>query len=97
MKLFFHPLANDELDEAVRYYEDCRPGLGLEFAAEVYATVVRISEYPEAWSKMSQNTRRCLVSRFPYGVVFQVKSETLYIIAVANLRRHPDYWKKRVL
>lgn len=73
MRFYFHPLADEEFDEAARYYERCRSGLGVEFAEEVYATVARISEYPDAWSPMSENTRRCLVNRFPYGIVFQIR------------------------
>lgn len=57
MKFYFHPQAEEEFDEAVRYYEECHPGLGLEFVEEVFATVSRILEYPDAWSRMSKNTR----------------------------------------
>ncbi|MDP2990846.1 MAG: type II toxin-antitoxin system RelE/ParE family toxin [Kiritimatiellota bacterium] len=96
MRFHFHPQANDEFDQAVRYYENCQPGLGLEFAEEVYATVARILEYPEAWSPMSKNTRRCLVNRFPFGVIFQIKPDILRIVAVANLHRRPRYWKDRI-
>jgi hypothetical protein len=96
MKSHFHPEADREFDESVRYYENCRPGLGIEFAEDIYATISRISEYPDAWSPMSKNTRRCLASRFPYGVIFQIKSGMLRIIAVANLQRRPGYWKTRI-
>lgn len=41
MTYYFHPLAEQELDKAVRYYEECCSGLGLEFAEEVYATITR--------------------------------------------------------
>ena len=92
----FHTQADDEFDHAVRYYENCQHGLGLEFAEEVYATVARILEYPEAWSPMSKNTRRCLANIFPFGVIFQIKSDMLRIVAVANLHRHPGYWKGRI-
>ena len=62
---------------------------------EVYTTIDRIIQYPEAWSPMSKNTRRCLVNRFPFGVIYQVKSGFVRIIAVADLRRRPDYWLDR--
>ena len=95
MKFRFHPRAEAEFDEAVRTYEDCQPGLGLEFAEEVYAAIGRISEFPDAWSAMSRTTRRCLLNRFPYGVIFQVKSGALRIVAVSNLHRRPGYWRNR--
>lgn len=96
MNFYFHPQADAEFDEAVQYYDERQHGLGLEFAEEVYSTISRISEYPDAWSPMSKNTRRCLVSRFPFGVIFQVKNGMLRIIAVANLHRRPNYWKDRI-
>ncbi len=80
----------------MRYYEDCQTGLGLQFAEEVYVAIRRVDEYPDAWSALSENTRRCLVNRFPYGVIFQVKSDMLRIVAVANLHRRPNYWRDRI-
>jgi len=72
MKFCFHPKAEEEFDKAVEYYEACQAGLGLEFAEEVYLTIARAIQYPDAWSTMSKNTRRCLVNRFPYGIIYQV-------------------------
>lgn len=95
MKFYFHELAEKEFENAVVFYEDCRRGLGREFAQEVYATIERIVQYPGAGSSLSKNTRRCLVNRFPFGVIYQIKSEYLRIIAVADLRRLPNYWLNR--
>ena len=38
MKFSFHPSAQSELNDSIDYYEECKPGLGSEFAKEVYAT-----------------------------------------------------------
>jgi plasmid stabilization system protein ParE len=96
MKFSFHPDAKEEFDGAVEYYEQCQVGLGLEFAEEIYAAIARVIEYPDAWSALSKNSRRCLISRFPYGIIYQIKSRTLRIIAVAHLNRRPGYWKDRI-
>lgn len=58
MRFYFHEHAETEFDRTVEYYEDCRHGLGIEFAQEVYATIDRIIQCPEAWSPMSKNTLR---------------------------------------
>jgi hypothetical protein len=42
MKFYFHPDAKEEFDGAVEFYEQSHPGLGLEFAEEIYATIARI-------------------------------------------------------
>ncbi len=96
MTFRFHPRAELELNKAVSYYEECASGLGLEFAEEVYAAIARIIAYPKAWTRLSKHARRCLVNRFPFGVIFQVKGSELRIIAVANLNRKPGYWERRV-
>jgi plasmid stabilization system protein ParE len=96
MRFFFHPEAKAEFDGAVDFYEQSQPGLGLEFAEEVYATIARMIQYPDAWTEMSKNSRRCIVNRFPYGLVYQIKANDLRIIAVAHLHRRPGYWKKRM-
>ena len=96
MKFYFHPAADKEFDQTVEYYEDREPGLGLEFAQELYPTITRIIKHPQAWSPMSKNTRRCLTNRFPYGVIYQVKNKRLRIIAVANLNHRPGYWEERL-
>jgi hypothetical protein len=96
MKFYFHPDAAAEFDSAVEYYEQFQEGLGFEFSEEVYATITRIIQYPDAWSALSKNSRRCLVNRFPYGVIYQIRSQSLRIIAVAHLNRRPSYWKERL-
>ena len=47
MKVRFLSPANDELDEAVRYYDHQLPGLGFRFFQEVAAGVDRIRSMPE--------------------------------------------------
>jgi hypothetical protein len=48
MTYSFHPDAEAELNAAVDYYEECKTDLGLEFAYEVYKTIQRIIEFPNA-------------------------------------------------
>jgi hypothetical protein len=94
MTYHFHPEAEVELNEAVEYYDGCQDGLGLEFAREVYATIENICQFPLAWTPLSQSTRRCLLNRFPYGVVYQFKGRII-VIAIMQLNRKPDYWRQR--
>lgn len=69
--------AEAEFFDAISYYNIQSEGLGYEFAAEVKRTIGRIIQYPEAWTKLSKHTRRCRTNKFPYGVIYQVKEETL--------------------
>jgi len=95
LKYSFHSDAEKELKEAITYYNECQNGLGLEFAKEVYLAIQNILSFSHAWPPLSANTRRCLTNRFPYGVIYQITDEEVFIIAVMHLNREPSYWKKR--
>ena len=43
----FHPEAEAEFNDAIDYYEDKERGLSYDFAVEVYATIQRITAFPE--------------------------------------------------
>lgn len=95
MKFDFHPQAEAEFIEAISYYEDCEPGLGEDFSLEVYFTVKNILSYPNLWPVLEGDVRRCLVNRFPYGVLYSIEPDRIYLLAIMHLHRYPDYWKQR--
>jgi plasmid stabilization system protein ParE len=92
----FLEIAQFELDEAIEYYNSEKTGLGDEFLLEALDAINRIQEFPEAWQVFSKSSRRCLMRRFPYGVVFQILQNEVLILAVAHLHRDPDCWKDRM-
>ena len=96
MKISFLLTAQSEFEESIEYYDEQRTGLGLEFSEEVGKALERISEYPEAWSQLSSRIRRCLVNRFPYSVIYEVRSELLIIVAIQHHHRKPESWRSRV-
>ncbi|MBA1443387.1 MAG: type II toxin-antitoxin system RelE/ParE family toxin [Chromatiales bacterium] len=95
MSFAFHPEAEAEFNAAIEYYEDVDPGLGYDFAIEVYSSIQRSVAFPKAWPVIETEIRRSLVRRFPYGVLYSEEEEGIYIVAVMHLHRQPDYWKQR--
>lgn len=95
MKYSFHPLARQELMDAIDYYNDCQNELGFTFAEEVYKSIQLILQFPKAWSPFSKNTRQCILNRFPYGIIYQEIKGAILIIAVMQLNKEPLYWHKR--
>lgn len=95
MKYSFHPEAEIELLKAIDHYDDYEDGFGQDFALEVYSAIERIVTFPEAWTILEEDIRRCLVRRFPYGVLYSIESNGIFIIAVMHLHREPGYWKAR--
>jgi toxin ParE1/3/4 len=95
MTFSFHPEAEAEFKEAIDYYEECEQGLGYDFSIEVFAGIQNIISYPTAWPVIEEDVRRCLVNRFPYGIIYSIEQDGIFILAVMHLRHHPDYWKNR--
>lgn len=95
MKFSFHPEAEVEFHDAINYYESCEQGLGYDFSIEVYSAIRNVSEYPAAWPVLEGDVRRCLTNRFPYGVLYSIERDEIFILAVMHLHRDPGYWKKR--
>jgi plasmid stabilization system protein ParE len=88
--------ALSELREATLYYERKEPGLGLKFLDEIDDTVDRILRFPRAWHPLSARTRRCRTHRFPFGLLYQVRSDEILITAVMDLRRDPRRWRELI-
>ncbi len=96
MKSRFLQVAKTELDEAVNYYNRERPGLGYELLWEVFFAIDRIKQLPQAWPVFHEDARRCLVRRFPYGIIYLQEGDLILILAIAHLHREPDYWIDRL-
>ncbi|MFH0921902.1 MAG: type II toxin-antitoxin system RelE/ParE family toxin [Fibrobacterota bacterium] len=96
MNYSFHSLAEIEFTDAVDYYDRVRPGLGTDFAEEFSAVIERILIFPSVCSPIGHNTRRALVNRFPYGIIYHASESDIFILAVMQLNRRPGYWKRRI-
>jgi toxin ParE2 len=88
-------VAQQELDEAIAYYDAQAPGLGNAFLLETVAAIDRIRRFPDAWHPLGEGIRRCRLRRFPYGVIYHFENDDILILAVAHLHRRPDYWRDR--
>jgi hypothetical protein len=71
----FHPLAERELNDAVRYYDLESAGLGAVFLAETQCCCEGIVEYPEAGQMGPSMICRRPVRRFPYAILYTVRIE----------------------
>ena len=89
----FTSSALTELRQATLYYEQRENGLGTTFLDEIEATLTRILHHPAAWHQLSARTRRCRTHRFPFGLIYQIRTNEILITSVMDLRRDPSSWK----
>jgi plasmid stabilization system protein ParE len=89
------PLAEADIENAARWYDDERPGLAERFLSDVHRTFARIRERPLQFPSVSRDVRRALLHTFPYAVYFRAADEMIVVLAVLHLRRNPKVWRGR--
>lgn len=96
MNVRFLAPAQQELDDAVAWYDHQAQGLGKEFLDELDRVIRRIATYPFSTRELEPGLRRGLFARFPYGVIFGQDGDTIVVVAVTHLHREPRYWADRI-
>jgi plasmid stabilization system protein ParE len=91
----FLTLAQQEVDDAVVWFEERAEGKGLDFLDDLDRVVRLVKAYPFASPQIEPEIRRCLFARFPYSVVYGLDEDTIVVIAVAHTHRAPQYWVDR--
>ncbi len=69
--LIIVPEAQQDVDEAYWWYEDCRSGLGEEFLGCVDACIQTICRMSDLYPVIHEQYRRALVRRFPFSVFYE--------------------------
>jgi plasmid stabilization system protein ParE len=87
--------ALQEAEAAARWYRERSATAAAAFSDEIDAAESAILRLPDAWPAFDHGTRRYLLRRFPFSVVYRIEPLRIVIIAVAHARRLPGYWKSR--
>jgi plasmid stabilization system protein ParE len=91
----FHLAALKEAEAAALWYAERSPRAARAFDAELTAAVARIAGAPLRWRRHVHGTRRVVLRRFPYLVIYRVDAARVLIVAVAHGHRRPGYWRGR--
>jgi hypothetical protein len=90
-----HPAAVEEAEQAVRWYRERSIRASQDFREEIDRAIVTILEAPHRWPAGPHGTRRFLLNRFPFALVYRSLPSVLQVVAVAHTHRRPGYWKAR--
>jgi hypothetical protein len=97
MNVVFHPAAQIEAQKATAHYTEIHKQLGRDFREELEEAVLRIVQAPTAWQPIKKEYRRCILNRFPFGVIYRVENtqNECQVFAVMHFKREPGYWQHR--
>lgn len=94
-ELIVLPAAIREAAQARQWYAPRSALAEQAFIAELDHAVREITEAPARWPFYLHGTRRFLMHRFPYMIVYRLKDGTVTVLAIAHSARRPGYWRKR--
>lgn len=92
----FRAAANQEIVDAVRWYEMQRPGLGVRFFEDLDHVLSRIQASRDQFPWVYRNAYRALLRWFPFGIFFIKYTNRTLVVAVVDLRKEPSKWQSRV-
>jgi plasmid stabilization system protein ParE len=92
----FHPEAIAEAAAARRWYAERSSAAAEGFQAELDHAVLSVAEAPSRWVRHIAGTRRFVLHRFPFSVVYFELQAGVLVLAVAHAKRRPGYWRVRM-
>ncbi len=90
------PEAEEDLKGAFSWYEANRKGLGYDFLLQVDAGINIITRNPDIHPIDYRKTRKHLIRRFPYKIIYLVEAGKIIILAVIHGKRNPDVIIERI-
>jgi plasmid stabilization system protein ParE len=88
--------AEEDIQQAHDWYDQRRPGLGLEFLAALEGTIESLVRMPEMCPVTHDGCRRALLRRFPYSVFYIYDSGLITVVAVFHHSRPAEQWTNRL-
>lgn len=83
-RLSYRPEIEDDVVDAVMWYDEKRPGLGDEFVTEFVAAIRRIQVNPLLFAVAKNGLRPCRIKRFTYIIHFEVDGFDILIVALMS-------------
>lgn len=100
MRTRLRPEADEEIEQAARWYQQ-QSGLGEQFLTEVVDALLEVERHPQRYPappglRSKREIRRLMLPRFPYSIVYEIRSKEILVLACAHQRRRPMYWRARL-
>jgi plasmid stabilization system protein ParE len=91
-----HPEAWLEFEAADDWHLSRSFDASLGFVSDVAEGLEAISEAPQRSPNYLHGTRRFVLQRYPFSIVYLEDPEVVIIVAIAHSKRKPGYWKERL-
>jgi plasmid stabilization system protein ParE len=95
MRVQILSVAEDDLEEAYRFYESQADGLGTYFLDTLYSDIDSLG-YFAGIHHVVFGYHRLFSKRFPFAVYYRVDDDVALVFAVLDCRRNPSWIRKKL-
>ncbi len=85
--------ARRDFDESFDWYAKRSQAAAEQFVIAVDQALARIAKQPNLYGRIDAQHQACRLFKFPFSLVFAVRSDCILIVAIAHDRRQPGYWR----
>ncbi len=84
------PAAKNHTQDAFEYYETVQQNLGDRFLQTIEKQYDELKDHPHHYSFLSakKDLRYNVVPHFPFIIVFQIKEDSVFVIAIHNTHQN---------
>lgn len=89
-KIKILPLAENEIDESVEFYESRRKGLGKQFLTYLKSHLQVLKLHPELFTiKKEPGYRELTLVKFPFVIIYEIIKDEVIVYSVFHTSRNP--------
>ena len=96
LDLYIDLLAENDLEEIIRYYYFEVPGLDKDFTKEVFATIDIARSFPNAYARYYKDYRKISLHRFPNNILYRKEKNTIVVALVISQHCDPKLIRVRL-
>lgn len=93
--LITSPIAENDVEKAIKHYIKIRKELAKAFLKEIKAAKKYLVKNPKKIQVRYSNVRIAFLKKFPYGIHFIFENDTITIIGIFHTSQNPEDWNER--
>ena len=97
LKIKFQEHSKYDFTKAKKYYQNQEEKLYEKFKYDLQQSLNRILSFPKLYPNIDTNIRKCVLNKFPYTILYTLKDDNIYILAIANHYKNPKEYENRCL
>jgi len=96
MEVIYHPLAQRDVLEVLRYYHEISPKLEGAFYDELRSVIASAARNPLRFHPTDRGFRRANLKRFPYHLLYEIQPKLIRVMVVRHHKRRPEFGLERL-